>query len=506
MVKDKQTHGLPSDIESCHKLIRELKEQILLLQEQVRQLNRTIYGRKSEKRKPEPENDILSNSEQSKLGIEAESMDIPVKENKIKKHGGGGRLITASNNKIEEETKLYELNEEKRYCPECSTLRDVISTDTSYEQVFVPAKFIRVAHVKHTYACKSCKGQVVTAKRSEIPVIKKGACDVSLLAHIITSKFQDHLPFYRLEDVFKRGGANIARSSMCRWLAECAQQLKVIYGLIKERITSGDSFQADETPLKYLVKGMGKMGKALTGYIWTYLGGIHKQYVAYEFKIDRKGINPSTFLLGYSNYLQTDAYTGYNMVVANEKIKHLYCMAHARRYFEQSLDNHQALANEALDIIAELYKIENTIKDLTEEEKFNIRQREALPILNRLQKWLSQDRPDVIPKSSIAKAISYATKHFDKLKTYIDKGFLAIDNNAAERSIRPIAVGRKNWLFLGHKNAGQTFSILASIVNTCKINSVDTYAYLVDVLRRLKNNNYIDLNELLPDNWVKNQT
>ncbi len=506
MVKDKYTQGLPNDIKSCHKLIIQLKEQIVSLQEQVQQLNRVIYGRKSEKRKTEQKNDITSNSEQPKSSIEAENTGIPIKKDKIKRHGGGGRRITAPNNKIEEETKLYELNEEERYCPECNTLRDVISTDTSYEQVFIPAKCIRVAHVKHTYACMSCKGQVVTAKRSEIPVIKKGACDVSLLAYIITSKFQDHLPFYRLENIFKRCGVDIARSSMCRWLAECAQQLKVIYDLIKERITSGDSIQADETPLKYLVKGIGKTGKALTGYIWTYLGGIHKQYVAYEFKINRKGINPSTFLSGYSNYLQTDAYTGYNMVVANEKIKHLYCMAHARRYFEQSLNNHKALASEALDIIAELYKIENAIKDLTDEEKFDIRQKESLPILDKLQEWLIQDRPDVIPKSSIAKAISYATKHFEKLKMYIDKGFLAIDNNAAERSIRPIAVGRKNWLFLGHKNAGPTFSILASIVNTCKINSVDTQTYLVDVLRRLKNNNYSDLNELLPDNWVKCQT
>ena len=495
---------LPNNIDECHNLIKELSKKINELTHRLQLLTKQKYGKKAE--------DL--NVEQLKIVFEELKNEYPELDltqfeeqkidevTKVSKTSGGGRRITQSNNKIETKVITHELSDDSLICPDCQIPRVECGSVTTSELDYIPAKLIILEHKQIKYACKKCKASVLLAPKPEMPAIEKGAPSFSLLSNIITSKYADHLPLYRQEQIFERLGVSIPRSSMCRWLGVIADKLEPVYNAIKQNILESNVVQADETPLKYLQEK--KAGKANYGYIWTYIGDKNHNYVAYAFHTDRSGINPDKFLSTYIGYLQTDGYTGYNRVNSKDGMKSLACWAHARRKFTEALNNNKVHASYALLEIGKLYAIERKIKDLDEDEKLKIRKLEAIPILNSFKEWLIKMKIKYSTNEPFDKAISYALKYFDKLTVYTEQGYLSIDNNMAERNIRPIAIGRKNWMFLGNEGAGKTFAILSSLVNSCKMNDINVYEYIKDAIEKLTINPKVNISELLPLNWQKN--
>lgn len=494
-------NDLPDDISLCHELIKKLFADNQRLALRLQEMVRKKYGKSSEKL-TDGQLRIVFAELQNELSDLEESKPLEKEPEKNKKHGGGGRKITQANENVEEEVKTYTLPEDEIQCPHCCQQRVEFGKEITKELEYNPPTFKIIKHVQVKYTCSNCQGQVAMAPKPETLAIEKGAPSFNLLSQIITSKYLDHLPLYRQEQIYSRLGVEISRSSMCRWLYLCADKLKIIYELIVEDILKSKVVQADETPLKYLKP---KSGKAQSGYLWTYLGDYNHSYVAFSFHTNRRGINPTVFLKSYSGYLQSDAYAGYNKIQRRDDIIPLGCMAHVRRKFDAALKSDNKRANYVLLEIAKLYKLEKEIYDLPDEEKSKLRKKDALPILDKLKNWLIEIRPGLLNRMPFTVACEYMLNNYEKLIVYAEKGYLSIDNNAAERALRPIAIGRKNWLFLGNDGAGETFSILATIVNSCKINGINAFEYLKDVLKKLTIGDYNDAVDLLPLNWIKNQ-
>jgi transposase len=488
---------LPQDLEVCHQLILKLAADNEKLGRRLQELLRNKYGRKSETINPGQLNlfaqEILADFRQ----IAPEVMANISAVTKERKQGGGGRNINKT--ELPVDTKEYKLAEEQLPCPECKQPRAEIGYESSQELEFVPATFKIVKHVQVKYACKNCKEQVVLAPRTDIQPIEKGMPGFGLLAQIITSKYVDHLPLYRQEQIYWRQGADIARSSMCRWLSVCAEKLKPIVEQMKERVLQSRIINADETPVKFLKPGA---GKAPTGYVWTYIGDSENPYVLFDFQSNRGSEAPKQFLGDYQGYLQTDAYTGYNGLHKTGKVIPVACFAHARRYFEKSLNSNKYLAELALAKIAVLYQIEIDARDMTNDERKIFREKESVPRLKDLHDWLKSTQRTILPKSPIGEAIAYSLSNWEKLYRYTEQGFISIDNNLAENSLRPIALGRKNWMFIGSEDSGEVFSILGTLAASCKRLSVEPFSYFTDVIKRITAVNYNNLEELLPDRWL----
>jgi transposase len=484
---------LPNDLDLCHQLILKLAAQNEQLGRRLQELLRDKFGRKSETIDPDQlhlfAREILAEFNQIEQGLPT---------NKAAKNGGGGRNINRT--ELPVETKEYTLPEIELPCPECKEPRAKIGYESSQELEFVPATFKIIKHVQVKYACKNCQEQVILAPRTDLQPIEKGMPGFGLLAQIITSKYVDHLPLYRQEQIYWRQGADIARSSMCRWLAVCTEKLKPLAELMKEKILQSKIINADETPVKFLKPGA---GKAPLGYVWTYIGDNEHPYVLFDFRSSRSSEAPQQILGNYSGYLQTDAYTGYNGLHKTGKVIPVACFAHARRYFEKALNSNKFLAELALAQIAILYQIEREIKDTSDDKRKISREKESIPRLQELHQWLKSTQHTVLPKSPIGEAINYSLNNWEKLYRYTEQGFISIDNNLAENSLRPIALGRKNWMFIGSEDSGEVFSVLASLAATCKRLGIDPYSYFNDVIRQITANNYNDLADLLPDNWSK---
>ena len=447
MLKD-----LPNSLEECHEIIKNLAEKnnILTLKNnelthRLELITRKKYGKKTEQLDGEQLRIIFEDLQNEYPEVDLTHFKDETIE-KIKQSGGGGRGITQDNEKVETRVLTHTLSQDDLICPKCQKPRVECGKEITTELDYIPGKFVRVKHERLKYSCKDCKSEIILAPKPTVLAIEKGAPSFSLLANIITNKYADHLPLYRQEQIFERLGVSIPRSSMCRWLQVIADKLEPVYDSIKQNILESSVVQADETPLKYLQK---KAGKAKYGYIWTYIGDKGHNYVAYSFHTDRSGVNPDKFLEPYRGYLQTDGYTGYNKVNSKDGMKSLACMAHARRKFTEALNNNKVHANYALLEIGKLYAIERRIKDLDDEEKLKIRKIEAIPILNSFKEWLIKLKLKYSTNEPFDKAVNYALNYFDKLTVYTEQGYLSIDNNKAERNIRPIAIGRKNFPVFG---------------------------------------------------------
>ncbi len=489
-------NDLPKDLDACHQLILKLAADNEQLGRRLQELLRSKFGKKSEALNPDQLNlfakEILAEYQASL------SEQKPPASTKDKKQTGGGRNINRT--ELPVETKEYRLEDNALPCPECKQQRQEIGYQSAQELEFIPATFKIIKHVQVKYACKNCQEQVVLAPRTNTQPIEKGMPGFGLLAQIITSKYVDHLPLYRQEQIYWRQGADIARSSMCRWLSVCSDKLKPLAELMKTKILQSKIINADETPVKFLKPGA---GKAPTGYVWTYIGDNENPYVIFDFHTSRKSEHPEKFLDGYSGYLQTDAYTGYNGLHKAGKVKAVACFAHARRYFEKALNNDKIQAEIALAKIAVLYQIERNAAELSAEERKSIREKESIPRLQEFKEWLQQMQIKTLPKSSLGEAINYSLSNWDKLCKYTEQGFISIDNNLAENSLRPIALGRKNWLFIGAEDSGEVFSVLASLAASCKRLGIEPYNYFRHVLERLSAKDYSDLEDLLPDQLAK---
>ncbi len=488
--------NLPEDPAILQDMVRQLIDHNELLSRRLEEFARIRFGKSSEKLN----SDQLSLFAQEMIGQykenipsepgTAESSEI---RQSSKSHGGGGR---SSNANLERETREYALPDEELNCPACSEIRTVMGFETSEELEYIPGHFKVIEHKCLKYSCKKCQEHVIKAPNTSAQLINRGLCGISLASTIIVNRYQDHLPLYRQEQIFKRQGADVPRSSMCRWMSKIAKLFQPTQDLMTERILQSRVINADETPLKFLAPNN---GQAKRGYVWVYLGDEANPYVFFNFKPSRAAAYPEDFLKDYSGYLQTDAYSGYKGLHRNGKISAVCCMAHARRYFEQALKSSPTIASEAIARIAILYDIERRIENLSEQDRLAVRQTESSPMLEEMRLWLIRQQQNNLPKTQIGKAISYALNNWDNLKRYAETGFLNIDNNKAENSIRPIAIGRKNWMFLGNEDSGETFSVLASLTSTCKRIGLEPLIYFNMALKMLAENHLTPAEFLLPD-------
>jgi transposase len=344
---------------------------------------------------------------------------------------------------------------------------------------------------------------VVAASKPAMP-IAKGLPGAGLLAHLIVSKYVDHLPLHRMEDVYERQGMFLPRSTLCDWLMACGGLLLPLYDRLVHWTLQSRALHTDDTPVK-----MQELRTHLlsTARLWAYLGDDAHPYNVFDFTLNRKRDGPQHFLAGYRGYLHADAFSGYDCLylpdprTTQARIVEVACNAHARRKFYEARTSDALRSHQALAYYRQLYELERQAKDFAEAQRMQMRQDLALPILKTFGAWVEKEYQAVLPKSPMAEALGYARNNWMALVRYTEAGFLAIDNNAAEREMKRIAIGRKNWLFVGSPQGGRTAAVLMSFTSTCNRLAVEPWSYLQDVLSRLPSTPAGQLDDLLPDRW-----
>lgn len=363
---------------------------------------------------------------------------------------------------------------------------------------YVPATvFVRqIVRPKYIISQDDEQTRIITAPLPSLP-IPKGNAGAGLLAHILVSKFVDHLPFYRQVQIFKRQQLTIPESTIGGWFNASCRLLEPLYNTLKSRLVTTDYLMADETPIPVLTND--KLGATHKGYHWVYYDPGNKM-VCFDYQKTRGREGPDELLKKFIGHLQTDGYTAYNNLKNGANITQLACMAHARRKFEHAKDNDPALASEALVMFHQLYEIERDARDegLTHDEIKLLRQEKSAPILLKMETWLNDKLNKVLPKSAIGQAIAYTLTLWPRLIRYIDQGRFNIDNNLIENSIRPVALGRKNYMFAGSHDAAQQAAIVYSLLATCKINNVEPFEWLSNTLSVISNHPADQLFKLLP--------
>lgn len=376
-----------------------------------------------------------------------------------------------------------------------------IGEEITEELEYEPGKLFVNKFVRPKYAQTSSEG-IIIAPMVERP-LPKAIAGPGLLAQIIIDKYVDHLPLYRQEQRFKREGVNIPYNTISDWIKNGCTLLDPLGESLRKIVIQSDYLHADETPLKVLDKN--KKGTTHRGYFWVYHNSID-DLVWFDYQESRGREGPHKMLKDFKGYLQTDGYQVYDIFKENKDINVLHCMAHARRKFFEAKDNDLPNAEYALEQIGLLYAIERKAKDggLTPDEVFELRQVEALPILKSLGKWMKETYLTTLPKSTIGKALAYSIERWPELMMYASNGKLNIDNNPVENSIRPVAIGRKNYLFAGNHEAAQRSAMLYSLVGTCKLNGINPFIWLRDVITRISTHSINKIDELLPQNWMPN--
>jgi len=350
--------------------------------------------------------------------------------------------------------------------------------------------------------CKkyACACTVKTATKPAQP-IEKSTAGASLLAQVIVAKTADHLPLHRQEKIFERHGADISRKTMGGWLAQCADLLQPLYASMKQALFQSKVIGTDDTSVKVLDVNL---PFARTGRIWPYYGDAAHPIILYDYTATRARAGPQEFLKGYRGYLQADAYGGYDAFFKDPArgLIEVGCWAHTRRYFHKALESDQAHMGPALLLIAQLYRVEKEARTLPAEDRLRLRQLQSRPLLEKLRNYLLEIQAEVLPKSPEGRAVRYALKNWTALTRYCEDGDLQIDNNATERAIRGVAVGRNNWIFFGSDEGGRTAAVLRSFVASCQRVGVDPFVWLRDILSRIADHPVTRLAELLPHNWT----
>lgn len=386
---------------------------------------------------------------------------------------------------------------EKTVCA-CGCQLKRIGEDVSERLDYVPGVFTVERHIRGKWACAKCQ----TLIQAPVPalVIDKGIPTAGLLAQVLVSKFLDHQPLYRQENMFERSGLAIPRSTLGQWVGACGVQLQPLVDALRQALLSRAVLHADETPVAMLAPGQGKTHRA---YLWTY--GTTQfdplAAVVYDFADSRAGANARKFLAGWSGKLVCDDYAGYKAMFENG-VTEAGCLAHARRKFHELWANHKSpLAEEALKLFGALYDVERLARELDTEQRLRLRQLRSRPIADTLHQWLVLHRQRVTDGTAIAKAIDYCLGRWQALTRFLEDGNLPVDNNHIENRIRPIALGRSNWLFAGSLRGGQRAAAAMSLIQSAKLNGHDPYRYLKDVLERLPTHRASRIEELLPHRW-----
>jgi len=494
---------LPEDVAALRRMVAALLEEVdskerrlQQLQHLLEQLLRWRYGPKRERLN---ENQLFLFA----VGIVTTAQEAPppladVKVAKPQPSGHGRQRLPES---LARKRVVFDLGEDERRCPQCQGELRHIGEEVSERLEYVPASLYVIEEACQKYACgKGCT--VLTAQKPMQP-IEKGLPGPGLLAHVAVSKHADHLPLYRQEGIFERYGVTLSRQTMCDWMRRCAQLVNPLFDLMKERVLKSKIMQTDDTPVGVLDP---TLPRTRLGRIWTYVGDDHHPYTVYDYTSNRSRDGPQAFMEKFTGFLQADAYSGYDGLYEDPErdVIEVACWAHTRRKFYEAQSSDLMRSTVMLAYIRLLYDVEREARDLKLERDGRrvLRQAKSIPILVDIKAYLEREQPKVLPKSPEGQAIAYALSNWIALTRYAEDGDLEIDNNGAERSLRGVAVGRKNWLFFGSDNGGRTAAVLTSFITTCKRLDIDPFSYLRDIFQRLSTHPQNRLAELLPDQWM----
>ena len=389
-------------------------------------------------------------------------------------------------------------------CPDCGGALKPLGEDVSEILEYIPAHFQVIQQVRPKLACTHCD-KIVQAEAPSRP-IARGLAGPGLLAHVLVSKYCDHLPLYRQEEIYARVGVELERTTLADWVGGASQLLAPLVEALRRHVMGAAKLHADDTPVPVLAPGL---GRTKTGRLWTYVrddrpaGDATPPGVWFAYSPDRKGEHPQGHLRHFSGTLQADAYAGFDKVYETGRIREAACWAHVRRkFYDLQVAHKSPIAQEALERIAALYAIEKEIRGRPPDERREIRQTRARPLLESFRQWLEICLPKLSQKSDTTAAVKYALGRWEALTRYAEDGGLEIDNNAAERALRAVALGRKNYLFAGSDRGGERAATLYSLIGTAKLNNLDPESYLRDVLSRLPDHPISRIEELLPWNVV----
>jgi transposase len=391
----------------------------------------------------------------------------------------------------------HDLLEKEKICSCCGRQMDRIGEDITRELELQPAKLEAHIHVRPKYACRCCKEGVSAAPLPPRP-IPGGIAGPGLISEVIVSKFGDHLPLYRLEDILVRYGIYIPRSTLCDWVKSAAELFRPLYELQRWRVLQSTVMWTDDTSVTVL----GGPHGSFQANFWTYIG--HEQpYSVYDFTKSRTRDGPASFLRGFAGYLHADAFSGYDAIFLgpHAAIREVACWTHARRKFFDAVKSYPRESHQVLEWIRQLYDIEDRARTWSPEARLQLRVAEAIPVLDKIEAYLADLARRVLPKSSLAKAVTYARNQWEALRRYTEDGRLTIDNNVSERTLRHQAIGRKNWLFLGSEAAGPRAAVLCTILAGAKRHRIEPWCYVRDLLLRLHADDP-RLDEMLPDRWA----
>ncbi len=494
-------NALPRDVDALLGVIADLHSQYTTILESLHQqlanLRRMHFGASTEKL-----------AAQAELFTQVESLPLPPDDKITVTYERNRRGRPALSKDLPRERVDYDLSEtEKAQFDELERIGAEVSETLEY----TPAKLIVIEHVRAKYACrKDGESTVRTAFAQPSPLPKTNA-GPGLLAQILVSTFVDHLPLHRQERIFNRHGVDLPRSTLCEWKLGSGELLAVLLPPLIEHNLGAPRLHSDDTTMPLIEGGR---GKTKTARMWGYLGvGArrndagqwveHPPSVVFEFTESRESVHPIRFLKAYQGYLQADAYSGYDALYNTGRIIEVGCWAHCRRKFFEIAQTQKTpgLAAEAIAWIAKLYRIESGIKDDPPDKKLVVRQAESVPVLSEFKRWLEGHYPTLLPQGPLGLAFGYALRNWGALTRYTENGVLVPDNNLMESVIRLIAMGRKAYLFAASERGGHVAATLYSLVGTCKLNRVEPYAYLKDVLQRLPSHPVNRLAELLPFNW-----
>ena len=381
----------------------------------------------------------------------------------------------------------------------CGCAMKRIGEDVSEKLDYTPGVFVVERHIRGKWACAKCQ----TLIQAPVPaaVIDKGLPTAGLLAQVLVAKYADHQPLYRQEGIFERAGLALPRSTLAQWVGVCGVRLQPLVDALRAALLECCVLHADETPVAMLAPGKGKTHRA---YIWSYSSTVFDSLraVVYDFADSRAAAHPKGFLEGWCGKLVCDDYSGYKGLFT-EGVIEVGCLAHARRKFNDLwVNHHSALAEEALQLFGKLYEVERQAQELNAEQRQRMRQLQSRPIADKLREWLLLHRQRATDGTAIAKAIDYSLGRWPALIRFLDDGTLPIDNNWIENRIRPIALGRSNWLFAGSLRAGKRAAAIMSLIQSARLNGHDPYRYLKDVLDRLPTQPASRIDELLPHCWT----
>jgi transposase len=493
-----QQEQLWSEIAQRDAKIAERDIEIEHLKLLIGKLRRMQFGRKSEKLTQQIEQLELRLEELQSTPAEKPAKDrIPAAEQPAPIAQPARRALPDHLPRL---TEQYEPQESA--CPDCGGQLRKLGEDVSETLEYAPASFLVVRRVRPKLSCTKCDKIVQAAAPGR--AIERGTAGPGLLAHVLASKYADHLPLYRQSEIYARQGVEIERSTMAGWVGATSELLRPLVESLRRYVMAGRKLHADDTPVPVLAPGNGRTS---TGRLWTYVrddrpaGDEQAAAVWFAYSPDRKGEHPERHLKEFRGTLQADAYAGFNKLYDTGHIREAACWAHVRRKF---FDLHQAhaspVAAEALQRIGGLYAIEELIRGSPPEKRRTVRQDRARPLLASLRQWFEATLPKLSRKSDTTAAIRYALSRWDALLRYVDDGGIEIDNNAAERALRTVALGRKNYLFAGSDNGGERAAAIYSLIGSAKLNGLDPEAYLRVVLARVADHPISRIQELLPWN------